>query len=76
MVLFLGGQVNLIDEATKARFQVPTTPKVGSLRQTTRQPEAGKVYFMFFANPGKNIKAGSRAIAVLGKFRANNPVAQ
>jgi len=66
----------LMDEATKAKYQVPTTPKVGSLRQTTRRPETGKVYFMFFANPGKSIQAGSKVAVVIGKFRANNLVVQ
>ena len=65
----------LIDEATGAKFQVPVPPKTGALR-TTYPPKAGRTYFMFFANPGKYIKPGSRVTVVVGDFRADGLIVQ
>jgi hypothetical protein len=66
----------LIDQATGAKFLVPTTPKVGALRQNPRQLEAGKIYFMFFANPGNYLKAGSKVTVVIGDYRVENLVVE
>lgn len=60
----------LIDEASGARFLVPHTPKVGSLRQTGQQLVAGKTYWMLFSNPGKFVKSGNIVTVVIGDFRA------
>jgi hypothetical protein len=65
----------LIDQATGAKFRVPTTPKVGSLRQTAVHPTAGKIYFMLFAT-GKLIKPGNKVTVVIGDFRAENLVVE
>ncbi len=62
----------LLDQASGARLLVPKTPKVGPLRQTAQKPEAGKVYFMLFANPGKLVKTGSRVAVAIGDFRVEN----
>jgi hypothetical protein len=62
----------LIDEETGAKFIVPSSPKIGSLRQTAMQPRSGITYFMFFANPGKFIKSGKKVTVVIGDFRAVN----
>ena len=62
----------LIDHASGGKFLVPDSPKVGALRQSTREPVAGKHYFMFFANPGKFLKPGSTVTVVIGDFRAEN----
>jgi len=66
----------LIDEATGAKLLVPNTPKVGPLRQTSVKPVAGKVYFMFFSNPGRFVKPGSRVTIVIGDFRVEHLVIQ
>jgi hypothetical protein len=62
----------LIDEATGSTLLVPAPPKVGPLRQTTRAPTAGRIYFMMFANPGKFIQAGQKVTVVIGEFRAEH----
>lgn len=59
----------LIHEATGARFAVPSSPKIGPLRQMPRNPEAGRNYFMFFANPGKFVQVGDRVTVVIGTIR-------
>ena len=63
-----------VDESTGAKFLVPTTPKVGSLRQAPKKLDAGKTYFVFFCNPGKYLKAGSTVTVVIGDFRAEHLV--
>lgn len=59
----------LIHEASGARFAVPSPAKVGPLRQMPRQLEAGKQYFILFANPGQYVKAGDLVSVVIGKYR-------
>jgi hypothetical protein len=51
-----------------AKLGVPRTPKLGSLRQTSRN---GKVkldhsYFILFANPAKYLQRGDRVTLVVG----------
>ncbi len=60
----------LLDEASGHRFVVPTDDKTGPLRQTSRAPKKGSIYFMFFANRGKTIHAGSKVTIVIGDFKA------
>jgi hypothetical protein len=62
----------LVDQASGARLLVPRTPKIGPLRQTAQTPEAGRVYFLLFANPGKLVKAGNAVTVVVGDFRAED----
>jgi hypothetical protein len=65
----------LIDQATGAKFRVPTTPKIGPLRQTAVRPTAGKIYFMLFAT-GKFVKPGNKVTVVIGDFRAENLIVE
>jgi hypothetical protein len=62
----------LLDESSGARLHVPSSPKVGPMRQTTRQPVAGKLYFMLFANTQHHVKRGDKVTVVAGDFRAEN----
>jgi hypothetical protein len=57
----------LRDEATGAVMSVPVPPKTGALRNSN-DPKAGKGYFMFFANPGRFLKARSRVTISIGEF--------
>ena len=65
----------LIDQASGAMFLVPESPKVGALR-TTRPPIADRNYFIFFANPGRYVKKGSKVTVVIGDFRVENLVVE
>ena len=58
----------LVDEASGARFAVPAPPKVGALR-ASQAPEAGRTYFILFANPGRYVKAGSKVTLEIGECR-------
>jgi hypothetical protein len=61
----------LLDGKTGKTLPVPVT-KSGPMRQTTLKPEAGRVYFMLFANPGGMVKEGSRVSLVIGDFRKDD----
>ncbi len=64
----------MVDEKTGAVLQVPSMPKVGTLRQTA-QPENGREYWMVFSSKG-TVKPGSRVDVVIGNFRAIGLVVQ
>ncbi len=61
----------LIEKRTGARFLVPDSPKIGSLRQISKLPEPGKIYFILFANPGRFLKKGDRVYLVIGDLRTD-----
>lgn len=62
----------LIDTRTGARFLVPDSPKIGSLRQVPEFPESKKNYFILFANPGRYLKKGDKVSLVIGDFRIDD----
>jgi len=66
----------VIDEASGARFLIPSSPKVGPMRQTTRRPEAGRSYWLLFANPAKYIKQGNQVTVVVGDYRLEHLVVE
>lgn len=63
----------MIDQATGARFIVPSPPKVGQLRSGGNITE-DRIYFIFFANPAKYIKSGNKITVVVGEFKAEDIV--
>ena len=62
----------LIDQATKAKLLVPTTPKIGALRQTAVKLTPGRVYGAMFSNPAQVVRAGSKVTVVIGECRIEN----
>ena len=66
----------LIDQATGIQMKVPNTPKLGPLRQSAKRLEAGKIYFMLFANSGLLVKPGSRVTIAIGDFRVENLIVE
>lgn len=64
---------HMIDQATGAKFIVPSPPKVGQLRSGGNIKE-GKIYFIFFANPAGYVKSGSKITVVVGDFKAEDIV--
>jgi hypothetical protein len=63
----------LLDEKTGKTLPVPIT-KAGSMRQTTLKPEAGRIYFMLFSNPGRMVKEGGSVSLLIGDFKKNGIV--
>lgn len=55
---------------TGTKTIVPTPAKTGALRNSN-PPQAGHVYWMFFANPGKLVKPGEHVNIEIGQFRAD-----
>ena len=66
----------LIDQTSGMKMAVPEAPKVGSLRQRPRKPEADRNYFILFTNRGGIIKKGSKFTVVIGDFEAENLVVE
>lgn len=66
----------LTDLATGAILRVPSFPKTGSMRQTSTKMEAGRIYFMLFANTGMPVKTGSRVTVTIGDFKAEGLTVQ
>lgn len=57
----------LHDEASGVQLPVPVPPKTGALR-SSNEPQAGRKYFMFFANPARFIKPGKSVTVTIGEF--------
>jgi hypothetical protein len=66
----------LTDLATGAVLRVPSFPKTGSLRQTGAKMQAGRIYFMLFANTGMPVKVGSRVTVTVGDFKVEKLIVQ
>ncbi|MBW8307098.1 MAG: hypothetical protein K0M46_09780 [Thiobacillus sp.] len=66
-------QLYLLDEASGARLAVPSAPKVGSLRTSSRSKIIpGRNYYILFANPGRYLQAGSKVTLVAGDAEINH----
>jgi hypothetical protein len=65
----------LTHEKTGAKMIVPTPPTTGALRNSN-PPRAGKIYWMFFANPTRLVKAGDKVDIAIGNFHADGIVVQ
>lgn len=66
----------LIDEATGAQFRVPTSPKVGTLRQVPQKPDPQRTYFILFSNPQRFIQPGSHVTLVADDCRLEGIVVE
>lgn len=60
-------RIYLVDAKTDRVLPVPET-KVGTLRQRSVRPEAGKTYFLMFYNPGI-VKPGDEVTLAVGERR-------
>jgi hypothetical protein len=65
----------LIHEKSGSRMMVPAPGKIGPLRNSNT-PKEGKVYWMFFANPGQYIKAGDMVSIQIGDYLQQHLVVQ
>jgi hypothetical protein len=57
-----------IIEDTGAKLEVPNVPRIGSLRQTSKQVKQGMRFTILFANPGKMVAAGQKLTVHIGDF--------
>ena len=75
-ILRLSDRAYLIDQKTGIKVDVPSMPKAGSLRSTSRVPLVGKQYFILFGNNLKFINPGDRVTVVIGDLRIENLVVE
>lgn len=77
---FLNGKIQpaLLDEARGARLGVPNTPKLGRIRQTSRNNviHTDRSYFIMFGNPGKALQSGDKVALLLGQVRISDLTVQ
>ncbi len=55
-------------EANGIKLEVPNTPRIGALRQTSKQVKQGMVFTILFANPGKMVATGQKLAVRIGDF--------
>lgn len=55
-------------EGKGLELEVPSTPRIGSLRQTSKEIKEGMVFTMLFANPGKMVAMGQKLTVRIGDF--------
>jgi hypothetical protein len=60
----------LLHAESGAQLNVASFAKIGPLR-TTDPPKQGRIYWMFFENPGALVKPGDKVSVVIGDFRAD-----
>lgn len=69
----LNGKIQpfLVDELRGAKLGVPDTPKLGRLRQTSRNNKilTDRTYFIMFGNPGKAVQSGDQVSLLLGAVK-------
>jgi hypothetical protein len=77
---FLNGKVQpaLLDEVRGAKLGVPNTPKLGRIRQTSRNNviHTDRSYFIMFGNPGKALQSGDKVALLLGQVRITDLTVQ
>jgi hypothetical protein len=66
---------HLIHQETGKVLAVPETAKLGPLRNSNT-PQEGRIYWMFFGNAGKLVKAGDKVTVVIGDFRVEDLVVE
>jgi len=67
-------QPYLLRQGSDIKLPVPVGQKVGAFRTTDRGKniQAGKDYYIMFANPDSYVKPGQRVSVVIGDFRVND----
>ena len=73
----LNGKIQpyLVDDLRGARLGVPDTPKLGRIRQTSRNNKilTDRTYFVMFGNPGKAVQSGDKLSLLLGHGEDHRP---
>lgn len=69
----LNGKIQpyLMDDLRGAKLGVPDTPKLGRIRQTSRNNKilTDRTYFVMFGNPGKAVQSGDKLTLLLGTVK-------
>jgi hypothetical protein len=62
----------LIHQSSGKVLSIPNTAKLGLLRTSTKNPQNGRTYWMFFGNHHKLIQKGDKVTVAIGDFRATD----
>jgi len=57
--------LHLVDQASGLKLSVPNMAKVGKLRQLPAADNSDRIYWMFFGNPGGQVKRGDMVTLVV-----------
>ncbi len=63
-----------IIEDTGARLEVPNVPRIGSLRQSSKQVKKDMMFIILFANPGRMVAEGQKLTVRIGDFSVKNVI--
>lgn len=66
----------LVHVPSGAALSVSDAPKLGRLKQSTMEPEEGRVYFVIFDAKGLRVTQGDKVNVVFGKYRFDNLTVQ
>ncbi len=58
----------VIVEGSGIKLEVPNTPRIGALRQTSKQVKQGMIFTILFANPGKMVATGQKLAVRIADF--------
>lgn len=58
----------VIVEENGIKLEVPNLPRIGTLRQTSKQIKNGMIFTILFANPGKMVTTGHKLTVHIGSF--------
>jgi hypothetical protein len=61
-------KASAIIEENNVKLEVPNVPRIGSLRQTSKQVKEGMRFTILFANPGKMVATGQKLTVRIGDF--------
>jgi len=61
-----------IYDKTGDLLHVPSSAKIGALRQRASVLEKDKIFFIFFGNPARTIKSGETISVTIGDFKAEH----
>jgi hypothetical protein len=66
----------LLDSSTGHALKVPVPPKLGPMKATRGTPHEGRVYFVFFANPGGLVEPGHEVKVDFGELEISGLTVQ
>jgi hypothetical protein len=62
----------MVEQESGTGLGVASDSKFGPLRSSSRDPVAGKEYFILFTNPNRMVKRGNKVAIVIGDYKIEN----
>ncbi|MFV2058112.1 MAG: hypothetical protein ACC707_16725 [Thiohalomonadales bacterium] len=67
---------HVIVERSGRKLLIPVSGKLGPLRTSPKFVKVNKNYFVFFANPGRDVKSGDKVTVVIGEAKLEHLVVE